>query len=87
MVIRADKIVLQEDMTPLEAGKWHHVVYQFVPGRAMAIADGKVLIDYKDDQRLPGLDTISLYQFGQPQYDNLRIYIDNSGARPLRAGP
>jgi len=72
--MRADKLVLQEGLAPLEAGQWHHVVVQFVPPQAMAMADGKMLIDYRDDNWLPGLDTLSVYQYGQPRYDNVRIY-------------
>lgn len=57
----------------LEAGKWHHVVAQFVPPDCRISVDGKPVLQYQDPGFLPNLDRIGLYSNGH-RFDNVRIY-------------
>jgi len=75
VVMREDKIVLSNDKSPvLEPGKTQRVIAQFIPPRAMLIVDGLVVLDYRDDRWLPGLDTLSVFSWTREQFDNVRVY-------------
>lgn len=73
---RNEKEVLTNRQSPvLGAGRTRHIVAQFSPKRILLVVDGVVSLDYKDEEWLRGLDTVSLMNgFGRDWFDNIRIY-------------
>lgn len=67
---------------PIEPGKWHHVVAQFVPPKCTMILDGKMVLAYVDKKWLSNLDTFSFFTLAGPVHiDNVRIYTADPKAR------
>jgi len=74
-VMRNDKEVLVDEKgVLLKQDRWYHVVAQFVPGRCQLYLDGKLVIDYRDESWIEGLNEIALYSYPVHWFDNLRIY-------------
>jgi hypothetical protein len=71
-----NKVATSKGPSGMEPDEWHRVVVQFVPPKIALFLDGKMAVECRDDQFLPGLDTFSFMgdAWSVPQIDNVRIY-------------
>ena len=66
--------LVDEKGVQLGKDRWYHIIAQFVPPRCHLYLDGKLVLDYKDEAWIAGLNEVVLYSYPVHWFDNLRIY-------------
>ncbi len=79
VIQRLGKTVAQDRENLPESGKWHHVTITMTDGTLKVMLDGKVILEYKDNKPLAGIEHryVVLGGYWAPtttiQFDNLVI--------------